>query len=81
MCLPEHRTEPDPSQPGLVQAVPRQLRIRLATWSPLNIVSCIGGIHIAWNNNSLESKEWQRKFTFATLATVQGLKEWYRWSL
>ena len=47
LSLPEHHTELDPSQPGLVQAVPRQLRTRLATWSPLNIVSCIGGIHIA----------------------------------
>ena len=47
MCSPEHHSELDPSQPGLVQAVPRQLRTRLATWLPLNIVSCIGGIHIA----------------------------------
>ena len=46
MCLPEHHTGLDPPQPGLVQAVPRQLRTRLATWSPLNIVICIGGVHI-----------------------------------
>ena len=44
VSLPEHRTELNPSQPGLVQAVPRQLRTRLATWSPLNISNCFGGI-------------------------------------
>ena len=55
MSLPEHHTEQDPSQPGLVQAVPRQLRTQWATWLPLNIVSCIGGIHL-WHKITIHWK-------------------------